>query len=113
MLVVHDQVVEHPHHRSSREDRRFLLDRQPSRAVGVIGLQDAALLLREGRAAGRNPDGQYARRHCGTSIVLHLPLPLTHYLSSQTSSMRLPLWMLSTMISAPFTQGRQQVPPRL
>ena len=50
VLVEHDEVVEHPHHRQHHGDRAFFVDRHAGGAVAVGDAQDTALLLRPGGA---------------------------------------------------------------
>jgi len=45
ILSVHDEVIEHPHHRPQRRDRRFLEDRHARRAVKMRECEDTAVFL--------------------------------------------------------------------
>jgi len=49
VLVEHDEVVEHPHHRPLGEDGRFLADRHARCAVGNVHFQNAARFFGECR----------------------------------------------------------------
>jgi hypothetical protein len=131
MLVKHDEIIEHAHHRDADRDRRFLVDRHRCRAGEIGHFQDAARRLSECR---RDPDQtgeQPAIRDpsAQSQHKLRLPFPVAPlrlaalqpvfkrqrhlvYLSSQTSSMRAPLKMLLTMTVNPFTCGCQQVARR-
>src|SRR5205085_764349 len=75
VLVVHDEVIEHPHHRPFGEDRRLLVDRHARRAVGTVHFQNAALLLGECRLSGEHCKEQRARRRESSQIPLHLRVP--------------------------------------
>jgi hypothetical protein len=57
MLLEHDQIVKHSHHRPFGDKRRFLVDRHARRAVGTVHFQDAAGLLSQ-RRLGRHGDEQ-------------------------------------------------------
>src|SRR5262249_34438153 len=66
-LVVHHEIVEHPHHRALARDGRFLVDRQRGWAVEELQFQDAARFLRRGRAERQ---GQ-RERHAGQNGLLY------------------------------------------
>jgi len=63
VLVVHDEVVEHPHDWPQRVDRHLLVDRQAGWAVDRIGSEDAAVFLGHRRSAERD-ERRAKRRPC-------------------------------------------------
>ena len=58
MLVEHDEIVEHTHHRHLDNEGRRLVDRHVGRAARAREPQDATALLRPGRMAGRKRQDQ-------------------------------------------------------
>jgi hypothetical protein len=52
VLVEHDEVVEHAHHRARRDGIDFLVHRQAGRRVEGVHAQNAALFLRKRRFGG-------------------------------------------------------------
>ena len=58
VLVVHHEVVEHPHHRLLGGTRRFLEDRHAGRAVEMLEPEDAARFLRQRRPCAMPPRDQ-------------------------------------------------------
>ena len=65
LLIEHDEVVEHRHHRPFGDDRRFLVDRHAGRAVAVRHTENAAVFLRRRRtrsAQQQQHDGDAARQ---------------------------------------------------
>src|SRR5258708_40129526 len=75
VLVVHDEVVEHPHDRPQRVDRHLLVDRQARRAVDRVRFQYPTLLLSTG---GRGPrEKRKQRAGCGKPLARWPPFSST------------------------------------
>ena len=121
MLIEHDQIVEHPHHRAQRGDRRFLVDRHRGRAGDERDPQDPAVLLGSGRHGAESGDQQRGDEACkmaahelsSTLLRWWSRSVLIGHLSSQTSSIRHPLNRLLTIIVKPLTRGSQQLAARV
>jgi len=64
MLIEHDEVVEHPHHRPEGGNRRFLVDRHAGGAVEMRHSENAARLLRLGRLRSSGRGNQQHRGRC-------------------------------------------------
>ncbi len=76
VLVEHDEVVEHPHHRPFGNDRRFLVDRHARWAVDDVLFEDPTVLLRD-RGAGCGHHGQEGeKRGHQARCRCHFFLPL-------------------------------------
>src|SRR5260370_21076100 len=90
MLVEHDEVVEHSHHRPLGKDGRLLVDRHARRAVGTVHFQNAALLLGACRLGGEHRNEQRARRRESSQIPLHLRVPPLAFAGSPAA------WRLGT-----------------
>src|SRR4029077_4362285 len=62
VLVVHDEVVEHPHHRDLGRICSLFEDRHAGRAVAVINLENTPGFLRDGRISAE-PAAEEATKH--------------------------------------------------
>src|SRR5271169_2115598 len=73
VLIEHDEIVEHAHHRPVDRDRRFLEKRHARRTVEMADFQNAALLL--GRCCPYRQKQQRARYCECANVSLHFHLP--------------------------------------
>ena len=62
VLVVHDEVVENPHHGAHRVNRHLLVDRHAGRAVDRIGFENTTLLLGKCPVGRRHRNEPYGNR---------------------------------------------------
>src|ERR1700756_5366014 len=77
MLVEHNQVIEHAHHRSEHHNRRLLVDRHAGDASTERHSEDTARLLRQGRVARPWTPERPARYQQAQELCLHLSPPFT------------------------------------
>ena len=61
VLVVHDEIIEDPHHRSDCRGRRFLEERHARRAVEMGSFKDATRFLGDSRVSGDQHKRQRSR----------------------------------------------------
>jgi hypothetical protein len=71
VLLIHDEIVEDPHHRPFGGDRRLLVDRHARGAVPKIDLENAALPL-----CKRRPGDQH-RNQKWAAVILPATLAVT------------------------------------
>jgi hypothetical protein len=73
VLLVHDNIVEDPHHWAFGCDRRFLVDRHARRAVEKIEFQNATRFLGKCRLIAQQCAEQRASHRQRAQISRHLP----------------------------------------
>jgi hypothetical protein len=75
VLIEHDQVVEHAHHRAERNDRRFLVDRHARRTIDMRDAQNTAGFLGVRRSRCKGAEQRRGHRQPTQMSVHRIFLP--------------------------------------
>ena len=91
VLIVHNEVVEHPHHRDLGRIRSLFQDRHAGRAVAVVNFQDPARFLRHRRVRTEHAGQNAAKYDESSNKTLHEPFSPCPYRSQKRLRRRVAL----------------------